>query len=57
MKSQKTASKSELARLYKVHLNTFSKWLKSVPGLDLKRYQRILTPKQVQLVFEHLGEP
>jgi len=51
------ASKTQLAQLYKVHYNTFIKWLKLVPGLKLDKKQRIFTPKQVQQIFDHLGEP
>lgn len=51
------ATKSQLAKQYKVHYTTFIKWLKMIPELKLSKGQRILTPRQVQLVFEHLGEP
>jgi transposase len=53
----KAYSKTELARMYNVHYDTFKKWLKGVPDLDLKPTQRILTPKQVEKIFKHLGEP
>ena len=53
----KAYSKTELARMYNVHYDTFKKWLKSVPDIDLKPAQRILTPKQVEKIFNHLGEP
>ena len=43
--------------MYNVHYDTFKKWLKNVPDLDLKPTQRILTPKQVEKIFNHLGEP
>jgi len=53
----KSLSKSELAGLYNIHPDTLRKWLESVPDLQLKKSQRILTPKQVEKVFIHLGEP
>jgi transposase len=53
----KVYSKTELSRMYNVHYDTFKKWLKNVPDLDLKPAQRILTPKQVEKIFKHLGEP
>jgi transposase len=53
----KTYSKTELANLYEVHYETFIKWLKRIPDLDLEPNQRILTPKQVEKVFSHLGKP
>lgn len=49
-------SKSELARAYGIHISTLSKWLADVPGLTLTKGQRILTPKQVALIMEHVGE-
>ncbi|MEO6731920.1 MAG: DUF4248 domain-containing protein [Ferruginibacter sp.] len=56
MKAQ-TATKTQLAKHYKVHYNTFIKWLKMIPELELNPTQRILTPKQVQIIYNHLGEP
>ena len=53
----KVYSKTELARMYNVHYDTFKKWLKNVPELELEPAQRILTPKQVEKIFNHLGEP
>jgi len=53
----KVYSKTELARMYNVHYDTFKKWLINVPELDLKPTQRILTPKQVEKIINHLGEP
>lgn len=50
-------SKAQLADAYGVHPTTLRKWLQMVPNLGLQDGQRILTPRQVQLVFEHLGEP
>lgn len=55
----KTYSKKELRVLYKVSADTFNNWLKDIEPL-LPRYQRnakILTPAQVRIVFEELGDP
>jgi hypothetical protein len=49
----KSYYRAELAELYGVRVEVFSKWIKSL-GL---RYVRIFTPKQVQQIFEELGEP
>jgi len=57
MKTKPTASKSELTRLYGVSMTTMTKWLADVPDLNLKRGQKILTPKQLSKVYEFLGEP
>lgn len=53
----KTYTKSELAALYEVHSNTLYKWIKSIPNLMLTKRQRKLTPKQVEIIVKHLGEP
>ena len=57
MIAKKTATKTELAKKYGVHYNTFLNWLKRIPELKLNSKQRVLTPKQVELIFRHLGEP
>lgn len=56
MKPQ-AATKSQLAKQYKVHYNTFIKWIKTIPELKLSPGQRVLTPKQVEIIYFHLGEP
>ena len=53
----KAATKTDLARLYNVHYDTFKKWLEMIPDLGLNPSQRMLTPKQVEKIFAHLGEP
>ena len=52
-----TASKTQLAIQYKVSYNTFIKWLRMIPELEINRKTRLLTPKQVQMIYNHLGEP
>ena len=53
----RAASKTELAKLYNVHYSTFIKWLNKIPDLEIEKRQRLLTPKQVEKVLFHLGEP
>jgi hypothetical protein len=53
----KTSTRSALAEQYKVSLPTFRKWLMRIPDLELSENQRTLTPKQVERIFTHLGEP
>lgn len=50
-------SKSQLSKRYKVSLPTFNTWIEIIPDLDLIKRRRILTPKQVEKIFNHLGEP
>lgn len=53
----KSKSKRELASQYGISVQTFSKWIKEIPNLNLKRCQKIFTPKQVELITLHIGEP
>jgi hypothetical protein len=53
----KALSKKELAAMYGVHTETLIKWLKEITGLELKKYQKILTPLQLDIIFNALGEP
>ena len=57
MSKIKSMSKGQLASAYGVHIATFKTWLKPIKGLDLRDGQRILTPKQVELIIAHLGDP
>lgn len=50
-------TKSALAVKYNIHVNTLREWLKSVPNLEMKPFQKVLNPKQLELIYEHLGEP
>lgn len=67
---QKTLGRSELALLYNPHLTSsaarkkLTLWMRVHPTLltDLSRTgytdkQRTFTPRQVELIFEALGEP
>jgi len=54
---KKCATKKELAIAYNIHPQTLSKWLMSVPDLNMSPKQRIFTPKQLKLIYDHLGEP
>lgn len=53
----KPLSKSELAEQYGVHVNTMMKWVKMIPELNLKPKQILLTPKQLEMIYNFLGEP
>jgi hypothetical protein len=55
--SHKTQNKTTLAAIYGVSLPTFIKLIKDIEGLELKPKIRILTPKQVAIIYEELGEP
>jgi hypothetical protein len=55
--SIKAMNKKQLADLYGVSVNTFSKWLKPFKDRIGKLMGYIYTPKQVRIIFECLGEP
>lgn len=51
-------SKKELCELYQIHRSTLKKWLHCLiqqGKIDFSK--RIFTPKEVQLIFEEIGEP
>ena len=56
-KKHKPTTRIELAKRYGVSLETLKKWLSKIPELDIQVNARVLTPKQVSVIIEHLGEP
>lgn len=59
METQKyhSATRTELAQRYGVSMQTFKKWLVLIPNLEIPDNLRTLTPKQVETIVLHLGEP
>jgi hypothetical protein len=59
METQKyhSTTRTELAQRYGVSMPTFKKWLMLIPNLEIADNIRTLTPKQVEAIFIHLGEP
>ena len=53
----KPLTKKQLAKKYKISYNTFKKWIEAISELNLIPNQRLLTPKQVEIIYEALGEP
>ncbi len=53
----KVTTRTALASLYEVSLVTFNKWLMEIEDLKLDPKKRILSPKQVQIIVENLGDP
>ncbi len=51
--------KKELRALYNVSADVFNNWLKGIEDLlpDYSRTAKVLTPKQVKVIFQELGEP
>lgn len=50
-------SHKTLAAAYKVSPGTFKRELLKIPGLTLYRYKKLYTPKEVKIIFFHLGAP
>ena len=53
----KLQTKTQLAAAYGINIKTLNNWLTDIPDLALNSKQRILTPKQVHLIYKHLGAP
>ena len=51
-----TMTRTQLAQKYQVCLKTFNKMLLTIPDFAIDVKIRILTPKQVSLIINHLGE-
>jgi hypothetical protein len=49
-------TRTQLAQKYQVCLKTFNKMLAKIPDFVIDTKVRILTPKQVAVIIEHLGE-
>ncbi|PKP22702.1 MAG: hypothetical protein CVU05_02685 [Bacteroidetes bacterium HGW-Bacteroidetes-21] len=57
MSKLKSYNKKELADLYKVSVKTLSSWLKPIKPEIGEYIGRSFSIKQIQIIFNHLGEP
>lgn len=53
----KAKNKSSIAKYYGVSLKTLNVWLENTPDLYLEKGQRVLTPRQIKILKDHLGDP
>ena len=53
----KTYSKTQLARKYGISYNTFKKWLIAIPEIKIEPAKRLLTPKEIDIIYKHYGIP
>ncbi|MEA5139960.1 hypothetical protein [Arcicella rigui] len=53
----KAMTRTQLAQRYQVCLKTFNKMLAKIPDFIIDKSTRILTPKEVLIIINHLGEP
>jgi len=54
---EKSMTKRELALKYGVSYPTFLKWIRMIPQLSITNNRRLLTPKEIQIIYTVLGEP
>lgn len=57
LKRYKAFSKSQLANAYEISIETFNSWIKPFKDQIGDYRGKMYTPKQVQIIFERLGEP
>jgi hypothetical protein len=51
-------TRKDLAKMYKIHPNTFDKRIKPIKPLLLQETRkRVYMPKDCELIYEHLGLP
>ena len=53
----KAMTRTQLANYYGVCLVTFNKLLVKVPNFEFNKSSRILTPKEIETIINHLGDP
>jgi hypothetical protein len=46
-----------LAYAYNVHINTLKKWIGKYPEIELDPNCRVLTPKQLEVIYDKIGNP
>lgn len=56
-KIKPTSTRKELAKRYGISYGTLATWLAKIEGLNLDPRKRILTPKQLKIIYEQWGEP
>lgn len=57
-----TCTKSQLASMYNISIQTLSKWLNEdlldkLTDTGYSKNQSILTPKQLQIIYDRYGKP
>ena len=53
----KAMTRTQLATFYGVCLVTFNKMLVKIPNFTFDKSSRILTPKEIDTIINHLGDP
>jgi len=52
-----TKTRKQLAIMYNIHSNTLRNWLLKIPDLEIHEKNRILTIKQLEIIYKFYGNP
>lgn len=52
-----TKTKKELCIIYNINAGTLRKWIKNIDLMQENKNNRILTPKQLKIFYDHYGKP
>ena len=52
-----TKTKKELCIIFNIHAGTLRKWIKNIDLPQDNKNNRILTPKQLKIFYDHYGNP
>ena len=52
-----TKTKKELCIIYNINADTLRKWIKNINLIQENKNNRILTPKQLKIFYDHYGKP
>lgn len=52
-----TKTKKELCIIYNINAGTLRKWIKNINLYQENKNNRILTPKQLLIFYDHYGKP
>jgi len=52
-----TKTRKQLAQMYNIHSNTLRNWLLKIPDLAIHEKNRILTIKQLEIIYKFYGNP
>ena len=53
----KSYSKQQLSEMYGISVNTLKNWLKKAGIYETMRFDKMLTPQKVKIIFDKLGTP
>ena len=57
IKSTEYQSHKSLSAAYNVSAATLKRELKKIKGLKMFRYKKLYSPRELKIIFSHLGDP